>query len=55
MIHLDFALLFLFPPARPLTGKVYFTSQNFHNVLHWDPVKSASPEEKVLYSVQYKR
>lgn len=55
MIHLDFALLFFFPSARPLTGKVYFDSKNFKNVLHWEPDESASPEEKVLYSVQYKR
>lgn len=41
--------------ARPVTGKVYFVSKNFNNVLHWDPVECASPEEKVLYSVQYKR
>lgn len=55
MIHLDIALLSSFPPARTLTGKVYFDSINFNNVLRWEPVESASPGEEVLYSVQYKR
>ncbi|PWA20618.1 hypothetical protein CCH79_00011543, partial [Gambusia affinis] len=37
------------------SGRVYFISKNFYNVLHWDPVKPAFPAQKVLYSVQYWR
>ncbi|XP_076016984.1 interferon lambda receptor 1 isoform X2 [Genypterus blacodes] len=31
----------------------YFISRNFHNVLHWEPLKSVHPGEQVLYTVQY--
>ncbi|XP_028986160.1 interferon lambda receptor 1 [Betta splendens] len=54
MWSINVITLLLFCYARPLTGKVYFVSKNFNNTLHWDPPESASPQEKVLYSVQYK-
>ncbi|XP_031676784.1 interleukin-22 receptor subunit alpha-2-like, partial [Oncorhynchus kisutch] len=34
-------------------GKPYFISRNFNTVLHWN--KFDSPDERVLYSVHYKR
>ncbi|KAF3692203.1 Interleukin-22 receptor subunit alpha-2 [Channa argus] len=40
--------------ALNCNARVYFVSKNFNNILHWDPVKTATPEEKVLYSVWYK-
>ncbi|XP_027869138.1 interferon lambda receptor 1 [Xiphophorus couchianus] len=48
-------LLFCYASLSTGSGRVYFTSKNFYNVLHWDPVKPPFPGQKVLYSVQYWR
>ncbi|XP_070691308.1 interferon lambda receptor 1 [Pempheris klunzingeri] len=47
-------LLFCYACLSTGNGKVFFVSRNFYNILHWDPGKPAFPEEKVLYSVQYR-
>ncbi|XP_061676899.1 interferon lambda receptor 1 [Syngnathoides biaculeatus] len=50
-----FLLLFCYACLSTGNGKVYFNSKNFFNVLHWDARESSHPDQKVFYSVQYKR
>ncbi|XP_040901005.1 interferon lambda receptor 1 [Toxotes jaculatrix] len=52
-VNVIFLLLFCYASLSTGNGKAYFVSNNFYNVLHWDPVKPAFPGEKVLYSVKY--
>ncbi|XP_041726996.1 uncharacterized protein LOC121557223 [Coregonus clupeaformis] len=45
-------LLYCYGCSAISEGKPYFISRNFNTVLHWNKVDS--PDEGVLYSVQYK-
>ncbi|XP_078108510.1 interferon lambda receptor 1 [Sander vitreus] len=55
MWSMEVSILFLFcyVSFSPGNGGVHFESENFYNILKWDPVKPAFPGEKVLYSIQY--
>ncbi|XP_068180208.1 interferon lambda receptor 1 isoform X2 [Antennarius striatus] len=56
MWSIRFILLLLFCYACLSTGsgKVYFVSRNFDNILHWNAAEPAFPDENLTYSVQYR-
>nr|XP_057909770.1 interferon lambda receptor 1 isoform X2 [Doryrhamphus excisus]XP_057909771.1 interferon lambda receptor 1 isoform X2 [Doryrhamphus excisus] len=57
MWSINVIILLLFCYACLSTGdnKVFFHSKNFYNVLYWDEAEPSFPDEKILYSVQYRR